>query len=335
MRPAVLWLRLFATGFAVVFVLLVWTVLTPRFEGDLARVGRLSETQFHGSEPQPSPRAEHLRGVPLAQADVVVIGDSFSVGLVWQSALVKAGYRVTTLLWNDTGPLCGDLDAWLARAGFRGRLVLVESVERELDQRTRDSLSCSAMRRAPRELLQPPPVRPPRRVLGLALNWDESIGTGILTTLRTRRAMGEAEDIVFGDHGPDGARLRRVSDGCQRFSHRLCGKALFFAKDQAMPALSSATLQRMQALSARHARLMWVVMPDKTSVYLQPERGLPVGPGLVDLKLGPDLFDFAIGERTRMRDFYLPDDSHPSPRGFMRIGERLTQAVREAIGGPA
>ena len=40
--------------------------------------------------------------------------------------------------------LCPDFDAWIRRAGFRGRLVIVESVERMLSQRAAASARCAA-----------------------------------------------------------------------------------------------------------------------------------------------------------------------------------------------
>ena len=73
--------------------------------------------------------------MPLDQADVLVIGDSFSMYYAWQSPLVGAGYRIASAHWDKIGPLCDDFASWLRREGFKGKLVLIESIERLLPER--------------------------------------------------------------------------------------------------------------------------------------------------------------------------------------------------------
>jgi hypothetical protein len=339
-RPR-LWLAVFLSGFAIIVVLSVWTFLTPVFTGDLARVGRLSEDEFRGRDPQPAIDHALLRASPLDQADVVVVGDSYSQGLLWQTELVRAGYRVATLPWNDVGTLCADFAPWLREYGFRGRLVIVESVERELDTRLASSLACPKMTRRPRVVSGPVDPSAPAKAATVAApvphrfgqdwNWDESLTTGLVTAIRTPRARNASGDLIVGDWGGDRVRVAPVSDGCERFSHRLCGKALFFADDLERPALTDASLDRMASIGQRSAPLLvtWMVVPNKSTVYLAPQRMQPVAQGLVERRLGPDLFDFATEQSRLVRDFYRPDDTHFSPRGFQVVGRRMAEEVRK------
>ncbi len=54
----------------------------------------------------------------------------------WQSVLIRNGYTVATTFWGQyNDALCADFDAWLQRAGLRGRLVIIElktSPDREM-----------------------------------------------------------------------------------------------------------------------------------------------------------------------------------------------------------
>lgn len=88
-----LWLRVFGTCLAVVATLLLWTVLTPPFQGDLTRIGRLSETVFGPNVQAPATDPALRLSSALDEADVLVIGDSFSAPLRWQAVLVAQGLK--------------------------------------------------------------------------------------------------------------------------------------------------------------------------------------------------------------------------------------------------
>src|SRR5690349_12054453 len=106
------WLLAFGIGVAVIVALMGLTAATPPFQGDLARIGLVSERHF-GSRGTPPPIAPaHLVESPLADADVLVIGDSFSMTREWQSVLVGDGLRVATVSWAQLGEaLCADTAA--------------------------------------------------------------------------------------------------------------------------------------------------------------------------------------------------------------------------------
>lgn len=332
--PAALhaWLGLFGLGYAILFALLMLTVNTPVFYGDLSRIGRVSETEFGWRQPQPMVEARHLQGVPIEEADILVLGDSFSQTHRWQSVLVRAGYRVATLYWSAYNEgMCQDFSAWLQNAGFRGRLVIAESVERLLGQRIAASMHCPQMAKPPSSLPHPF-AEHPAPVPGRFNNWDAKITVGLSSYLNTQRALATP-----GDTPVDRLTLvRAVPDGCQLFSNRLCRKALFYGEDETRGELGAAHAQALQALSARHTGtpLLWMIIPNKTTVYLEPAHSAAFVQAFNALGLGPDLFAFAREQRTRIRDFYFPNDSHLSMHGQLALGERMLQEVQKIVPAP-
>lgn len=323
--PATLWLRIFLGAYAVVFALWLTSAATPAPYGDLTQMARLSERDFGWTQPQPEVDPAQLRDVPLAQADVLVIGDSFSMSRYWQSALVKRGLRVATLHWDQLdNTLCADLGPWLERAGFRGRQVLIESVERLLDRRTRLSEACQHM--------GPAVDVAPERVMAIsgpapwfAPNWQADFTTGWVTYRRTRQAEKAAGDLPM----EPGTVVRPVPGGCLLFSHRLCDKALFYAEDRQNGPLTEDTARRLVRFNATHKALpiTWLVIPNKTTVYLDPHASQPFEAAFQASALGPDLFGFARERYAGVRDFYFPNDTHLSIRGQLMLGEHLLQTV--------
>jgi hypothetical protein len=319
-----LWLRVFGIVVAIVAALLLWTLLTPPFRGDLTRLGRLSETEFGPTQPsRPVERALRVSSA-LHEADVLVIGDSFSAPLLWQSALVTRGLKVATANWLTIGPVCADLGAVLRAQGFRGSAVVIESVERGLEGHLDASLACAHMR--PGRIQTRQTARDWDTVGPFGLNTSETLFTGLLTTLNTRHTrLSDAEELVHHTNGADRVRIQRVPDGCQRFSHRLCERGLFFVDDRTAAPFKPASVARMQQLASRHPDLSitWLVLPNKSSIYLQPDRAATVGTTLETAGLGPDLFGDFVRLSRQTRDLYSPNDTHTSTEGYRVVGQRV------------
>jgi hypothetical protein len=329
MTPAVLWLRIFLIGFALTAALLLVTMWTPVPYGDLSRLGQLSEHEFGWREPPPALPLELMRGVPIDQADILVVGDSFSMTFVWQAALVKAGHRVTTIYWGHLPGLCRDFSQWIMRAGFRGELIVVESIERLLAERLDQSEACNAMPPgAPKVKLQPF-IQPLLAVPSFNFNVDAKLTSGLLTYWNTRRSRNSL-DVQFADL----VRVRTVPDGCAYFSHKLCEKALFFPEDNTKVELSERTVEQMEAFNRaqRSIPVLWMVVPDKTTVYVEPEHSARFVAALRTTQLGPDLFAAAREARRTVRDLYFPNDTHLSMHGQLWIGQLMLTAVRKTMG---
>lgn len=327
---APVWLGVFGAGFAAIVALLAMTIATPPFDGDLTRVGMLSESAFGRRAPQPAVDAALLRSSRLAEADVLVVGDSSAEGGVWQSELVRSGLRVKTVDWHQFGRVCRDLDGWLAAQGFHGHTVIFQSVERELDTRVTRSAGCERTEwrlwRDTALAWPPPPTVPP----AAGWNFREKVTTGVLTAWNTRRARRATQEFVV-DSGSSHDRTRVVplAEGCRWFSHALCERGLFLEKDVRRPPPGDETLARMQALSAAAPgapRRVWLVVPNKTLVYLGDRRAFWAA--LPARGLGPDLHTPLVEARDRELDVYRPNDSHPSTLGMLLIGRAARDAVR-------
>lgn len=328
------WLAVFATGFALVVALLALTFLTPPPYGDLTRLGALSEHLFGWREPQPALNPQQLASVPIETADILVVGDSFSVmsghllegSLMWQSRLVEAGWRVTTLHWDRTHPLCPDFNDWLAKTGFKGRWVLLESVERALDDRLTPAQRCgSAPRPQPVAYRVPLPLSQPPAP---ALNTGEQLLTGLSTLWNSWRAERTPTPLVLHDpSASDRVRLHPLPGGCARFSHAACDKALFLLDDETKPPFSPSHLPALTAAAQRSApwRLGWIIVPNKRTYVLDLPTFAPASAAVARAQFGPDVLSALKTHGHGMRDLYLPNDTHLSPRGSLLVGDAVLQ----------
>lgn len=330
------WLWVFAGCYSLACAMLCATVLTQPAYGDLTRLGRLSEQAFGWHAGQPAIDPAVLRSSSFEDADIVVIGDSFStdegrrsggVQLVWQSRLVQAGYRVATLHVNEVDPLCSGLSSWLADQGFHGHTVVVESVERVLDSLLQRSLACAARKRRPVKTDYSPPP-PMFAAPTFAFNWTRPIATGTMTAWNTARAQREAPALIAPSSGTgDAVRVQLVEGGCKLFSHKTCDRALFLAQDTINPVLDKTAVERMAKISASQPelRIVWVVVPNKSSVYLSSDRSTEAAQLIAHLGLGPDLFGALRAQRLRQVDLYWPNDTHLSPAGSLFMGQQIAQ----------
>jgi hypothetical protein len=338
MNPYRLWNTVFLTGFAIITALFAWTLFTPPYVGDLTRMGFLSERQFAWRDPQPAVEAAHMRTTRLADADIVVVGDSFSATWVWQSELVKRGLKVKTLVWGEVGLICADFGPWLRRQGYRGQVVVVQSVERELADRLEQSVGCrqtTAQLGKDEAASRPvPDPMPPAQ----ALNWGEQVLTGARTWHNTRKVSSLSGEAVLGDSAaPFVVRAKHLEQGCRWFSHALCSKGVFLNKDFIHPPLEARMAAQMQEISKAQlasagneppVRLLWLAVPNKTTVYL--ERSTPFWGEVEKLGLGPDLYKVMLAGRDQVRDLYLPNETHLSNAGYLLLGRTVVAALGES-----
>lgn len=336
-KSARTWLGIFAVGFLVCCALLVVSLFTPIPYGDLTRIGRISEREFGWHAPPPPIPDADVKTWPINESDILVIGDSFSVRYAWQASLVGAGYKVTTTHWDNLdSTVCDDFSGWLQKSGFKGKVVIVESIERLLQERIEKSETCATMKHAFKPT--PPPFENPARPApGFQLNWDAELLSGWLTFVNTRGIMASDNWSNKPERWGQLIDARKVPDGCKQFSHRACDKLLMTAEDRLKPALTAESARFMKRFESNAApyKVVWMVVPNKSTVYLQQNHADAFRAEFNPQNIGPDLFELAEQNRYKVMDLFPANETHVSTRGYILFGQRMLEAVRQVLPAPA
>ena len=309
-KSAKTWLGIFAAGYLVCCALLLISLFTPIPYGDLTRIGRISERQFGWHAPPPPIPDADVKTWPVNESDILVIGDSFSVRYAWQASLVGAG--------------------------FKGKVVIVESIERLLEYRIKESESCQTMKH-PFNPTPPPFENPAKPAPGFQINWDAQLLSGWLTYKNTKAILRSDNWTNTPEHWGPLIDARVVPDGCKQFSHQACDKLLMTAEDRINPALSLRSAQFMKSFedTAAPYKVLWMVVPNKTTVYLQQDHADVFRAAFNPQNIGPDLFAVAAENRFKVMDFFPANETHVSTRGYILFGQRMLEAVRQVFPPPA
>lgn len=300
------------------------------FEGDLTRVAKLPESLFGWTKPQPAIDPALLGSASWTDADVLVIGDSFSEPRVWQSVLVKQGLRIRTEHWTSIRGVCEDFYPWLRAQGFKGTHVIFEVVERNIEAGLPNSVACKSQIYHPNinaDKLRPPPitVRNERDLSGkLSVGLDTRINLDYYETL-----SHQADFKTWNT--PGGVRLERLTNGCELFSHQRCQDALFYSSDRVTD-LDDAILENIQTLNSRVGNLtpLWVFMPDKSTVFLHPDKHF--WDKAEERFLAPNVLKVmrqALAEKTV--DLYPANNSHLSTTGYLKLGAAVYQTIAPTL----
>ena len=309
--------------------------------GDLARVGGFAERDYRPGVPQADARIAP-NTVSLADADVIVLGDSFSNKLLWQGELeALTGQRTLTFQYGQVGCISNFL-RWLHGMKLKpGAQVLIESSERSFVARF------DKMARCP----QSTPVPVHRHLETGDRPWldpDLSLdivyqGRVLLNSIR----LGKQDVYRAGE--TVNVALRRDD----RFTDRRADRLLYHVDDegkndwtpgQVANALAGLAAEKA-AFAASGQKLSMLVMPDKSSVY----RDEIVAPRIRFSDATRQLHEAGLFGMDTMAcfrtlaaavpDFYLPDDTHLGPNGFRRLAASLAQgqqcAVPAAVPGAA
>jgi hypothetical protein len=318
--------------------LLVW-YLEFYFEtiyGDLTRVGNFSERDFGWRSSQEIIPVEHFKDYPLAEADILVIGDSFSMPLAWQARLVAEGLKIATIHWDELktvgvwGSLPDNLGVALRTAGFKGRYLIIESVERLFQQRM-ETLSKEhnpivkynlVINKAPFAQRQ-----------GISLNKLNGISWSAITLYNKMRLS-----FHFPDNGFESGLAKVMAfDGCQVFSHRLCHYAIFFGEDfnkKTFTEIANVLTVNKEVL-AIGIQPIWLIVPDRATVYLgygqfnkYPYQNIWKQFAQYPELIAPDLGELFRQKSQTVKDFYMPNDSHLSTNGFLYFGDIMNNGLR-------
>ena len=331
-------LMLLGTTFAVTAGSVLYGLLEAPY-GDLTRIGALPESDFGWRQPQTPVAAEWLIDSPTSEADVIVIGDSFSISGLWQSRLVKSGLRVRTFHWNVLNNGETPLRLWLAQQGIKNTTpVVIQTVEREAHERIKSLLDAEenfapatgadalpanqAIRRysTPRHL---PPSGP-------ELEQDIRMSSGLRMLYNQMRiASGKPFSSKYVGQSI-ATKVSALPTGCDWFSNKRCDRLLSLSNDETHPKWQGEDTARLLKLSQtyQHLHLVWAITPNKSSIYLGADPQTAAWADLAKNKLGPDLFQLFNAEKKKTKDVYYPNDSHLSNNGYLLMGNALVDWLK-------
>ncbi len=312
---------LFATYIASGLIFLFALSFT-HFYGDLTRIGSLPEYYFGWKKPQPKIDSFFLKSVKMKDADILVIGDSFSEKLFWQSVLIQHTLKIKTLHWQQTGPICENFEDWLAQTGFRKNgTVIFETVQRSLNTRLEGAKKCKHMKNNildKEERLSFAQEDP----FSLKINFSEKVEVGFEVLSNLLKIFFSKQGLVLRHTGADNTvRVQNLPDGCKLFSNRWCNKVLTLYEDELFDLPNELSLYNIEQINGRLHKYKpsWVVIPDKSTVYLNKSSNF--WSTLEDKSLGPNLLKYFQKAKTEITDFYAPNDTHLSTAGFLKLGE--------------
>ncbi len=298
------------------------------FTGPLTRMGKVPESLFGWTREQPQIDPELLVNAPWQEADMLAIGDSFTMPHLWQSVLAGHGMKVHTETWESMRNICGDISGWLKEKGFRGRYVAIEVIEHNFEDRLQRSLDCKQMYYHP--IAQPPVSPPPRHLPVAAADYSGRLSVGIetrLNELKYSRLSSRPDFSVW--NMANTVRMNRVADGCELFSHPRCNDVLFFADDHNGD-FADKTLADMKTLNARLAGYtpVWIVVPDKSTAYLHPDKRF--WDKASERFVAPNVLR-VLRESIQARtiDLYPANETHLSTAGYLILGDAIYRSLPE------
>jgi hypothetical protein len=299
------------------------------FQGELTRMGLLPESLFGWTKPQPAIDQKWLQQASMKDADVLVVGDSFSDGRVWQSVLTQHGLKVRTESWDSMRGVCADFMPWLHAQGFAGKYVVLESIERNLVDDLRKSVACRQMQYHSNPHTDAPRFPPVVSFDVNQGNYAGKLSTGIKTQLNVLKYERLSRSPDFKSWLlPNDVRMARVPDGCELFSHASCNDALFLSYDKPEE-IDASALDNIGKLNARLEGVtpIWVFVPNKSTAYLYPHKQFW---NEAERRFqAPNLLRMTqLAIRAKTVDLYLGNNTHFSTTGYLLMGDEILKAIQ-------
>jgi hypothetical protein len=296
--------------------------------GDLARVGGFAERDYAPQVRQPAPTIAP-NTVALADADVVVLGDSFSNRLLWQGELeALTGKQTLTYQYGQVGCISNWL-GWLQRQRLKpGAEVVIETAERSFVPRFSELVRCPAF-----------PPTPVHRNLAAAADtpwWDTGYSLDIVyqgRVVSNSLRMGTQPSYRSGEV------VNVALRDSQRFTNRRSDRLLYHVDDEGKNDWSAAqvasAIANLRAVQSRFAAagidFHMLVMPDKSTVYRDDIVEPRIRPSTITRDvhaaglLAIDTTACLRALATQVPDFYLPDDTHTGVAGFRLVASSLAE----------
>lgn len=300
------------------------------FEGGLTRIGLLPESMFGWTKPQPAIDPVLIKQASWQDADVLVIGDSFSDGRIWQTELVRHGLRVRTEHWSSIRAICDDFTPWLHAQGFRGKQIILEVVEQNVVTGLANYVNCKKMDFHSSVQAEMPRKAPPTVIDRNKPDYSGRLSIGLETRLNMYKyeKLSAQPDFKSWDTGR-GSIVTRLADGCKLFSHANCSDALFLAGDSAQD-LGTDVIANMQILDKRMTGLnvLWAIVPNKTTAYLYPDKHFW---DQAELHVHSANLLKTVRQAIQVQtvDVYPANDSHFSTETYLAAGRTIYQEIRK------
>lgn len=306
--------------------------------GDLTRVGGWTERDFGWQEALPEIPAE-ANDREIGTAGVLVLGDSFSLANMWQS-LLGHEQGLGTVSHHYEQFVC--IEQWLemleSNGYLAGKTLIVESLERFFVSRFGNTGACRKSKSKEKPVVKP----------------FEALTHGEIPTLR--RTGGKVPtDVVYllkvlknqvltavrGNQATlTGVAVNAPLSSSRLFSNRRSDRILYYYEDDAEGTWTAEQIDQASRLieaiqrrvEAAGGRFAFMLIPNKSTVYSDFIVGRPnvdhYSPIVRQLRqAGVPALDMLKPFRERIEnevDFYLPDDTHVSTRGYRVISETVS-----------
>ena len=304
---------------------IVWiSLFFSTYQGDLTRIGKWMEADFGWQEPQAVIDPKFLISSNISEADTLVIGDSFSENLHWQSVLTQSGQKVATLTWSQISNICEDFPKQLKASGFKGKTLVIESIERIADRQLKSSANCKIGKPIPPNTSRTSNPLPENINLIPQFSIQGQFIAGLETIFHTVAIRLNTAYINIYNFKSKGTKIYPIENGCNYFSNRLCQFGLFFHEDYEQPVLDAQSIQYLETTNKRLNlyQVIWVIVPNKSSIY-QRNRSEQFWVDLNKKKLGPNLYSIMQNKKSDIKDMYAPNDTHLSITGYTLLGNEI------------
>jgi hypothetical protein len=298
------------------------------YQNELTRIGMLPDSLFSWTKAQPAIDPALLQQSSWQDAELLVVGDSFSEPGIWQTVLTGHGLRVHTEHWLNIRDICEDFSPWLRAQGFKGKYVVIESIERDANNHFDDSARCKQMHVQHRINVDKPREPPITMLDHDKRDYSGKMSVGIKTRINMYRYEQLSAQPDFKIWAADGVKVIRMPQGCELFSHPRCRDALFLGLDSNQD-MGVDVINNMEILNARFEGLtpIWVVVPNKSTAYLYSDKRFwdKLEQRLRSVNLLKPIRQAINGKTV---DVYPASNTHLSTTGYLLMGEEIYQNIQ-------
>lgn len=316
--------------FAVLFVFLpvaIFSWWAEPVHGDLTRIGKWTERDFGPSATPPAIEVKPT-GESLVNADILVLGDSFSAENLWQSVFRKNKDMTVKSFHYEKNCLADWLDASIADK--HSKVVIMQTVERNLISRFGSISKCRQPALIPVEVKAE--IKDNKRHF-----WPLTTDPVYLGLAAFNTALSFVKDESYSK------RFMTVNSslksGCALLSNRRNDKLLHYADDDLKENWSekeiadsiSNILKIQRAVEQGGKKFVFIIAPDKSTAYKKCIAGKNADEKMPNLNEAlisagvnaPDMtyqFQEKIG---KVMDLYDPNNTHWSLAGYILAGETI------------